>query len=281
MKLTEYKPSTTHRVLVYGAPKTGKTTAVGKLASSYGLDYLDLENGANSLVYNIPAKDQDNINVIEIPDTKEYPIAIETILKIFTGQKVKICERHGKVACMVCQAAALKADAPTGPEAISFNELELATYPHDRIIVIDSATQLTNSCMNNICKGKGDDYKPDWEDWRKLGAILDRVFSQIQQAHYNVVVISHETLVEMEDGKKKLVPIAGTSNFSKTFAKYFDDVIYTDIVNRRHRCMSSSTASNGILTGSRSNIDLEKLPENLLANPLLAIFKPELLTPTK
>jgi hypothetical protein len=64
-------------------------------------------------------------------------------------------------------------------------------------------------------------------------------------------------MVEMEDGTKKIVPIGGTSNASKVFAKYFDDVIYCEIVNKTHRLVSSSTAKANVLAGSRSGKDLK------------------------
>jgi hypothetical protein len=244
MKLNDYIPASTRRILVYGAPKTGKTVLVGGLATKYELTWFDLENGANSLVSNIPKEFHKNIELIQIPDTKEFPIAVETMLKVFNGSKVTICEAHGKVSCALCKM--------TG------TVVELNTMTQNQIVVIDSATQLTTSVMNYIGKGKTDDWKPDWEDWRKQGSILDRIFTQIQQAGYNVVVISHETMAEMQDGKQKIVPVAGSSNFSKTFAKYFDDVIYCEMVNKKHKFASGTDYGMNILSGSRSNLKIEK-----------------------
>jgi hypothetical protein len=73
----------------------------------------------------------------------------------------------------------------------------------------------------------------------------------------------------MEDGKKKLVPIGGTSNFSKTFAKYFDDVCYLEIVNKKHRAASATTYSGSIVMGSRTGKELEKME----TPNLLELFK--------
>lgn len=248
MKLSAFKSSATKRILVYGAPKTGKTVLVGKLAEAgFKLKWLDLENGAGSLLTNVKPEFHDNIELIQIPDTKAMPIAAETVLKVVSGSKCIICETHGKVNCPVCKS--------TGSEICT------ATMQHDEILVIDSATQLTNSIMSHIARNKPDDYKPDWDDWRMQGALLDKIFSMIQQANYNVIIISHESLVEMEDKKMKIVPVAGSSNFSKTFAKYFDEVIYCEMVNKGHRFGSSTGYAMNVLSGSRSNIVTEKMAE--------------------
>jgi len=246
MKLSDYQPSATRRILVYGAPKTGKTVLVGNLASHFNLKYIGLENGQNSLIPGVPKEFHKNIELFQIPDTREFPIAIETCLKLFSGAKGTICQKHGKWNCPLCAKT---------PEELT--TIELNALGAKDIVVLDSATQLTNSCMSHICKGKGDDYKPDWEDWRKMGAVLDRVFSQIQQASYNVVVISHETMTEMQDGKMKIVPVAGSSNFSKTFAKYFDDVVYCELVNKKHKFASSTGYGMNIISGSRGNVSIE------------------------
>lgn len=246
MKLSTYKPSATKRVLVYGAPKTGKTVLVGKLAEAgFNLKWFDLEKGVASLLTNVDAKFHDNIELFSIPDTKAVPIAAETVLKVAAGVKCVICEQHGKVNCPLCKSAGA---------LIELNAMQ----PRD-ILVIDSATQLTNSVMSHISRGKPDDYKPDWEDWRMQGALLDKIFSMFQQANYNIVVISHEALVEMEDKKMKIVPVAGSSNFSKTFAKYFDEVVYCELVNKGHRVGSSTGYAMNVLTGSRSNVSTEKM----------------------
>jgi hypothetical protein len=79
----------------------------------------------------------------------------------------------------------------------------------------------------------------------------------VQQSKYNIVCITHETETEMEDGRKKLVPVAGTASFSRNTAKYFDDVIYCEVKNKKHQFASSTTYANNILTGSRSAVSLE------------------------
>jgi hypothetical protein len=101
---------------------------------------------------------------------------------------------------------------------------------------------------------------------------MDIFLSQLQQAGYNVICISHETQADSEDKKTKLVPVAGTRNFSRNSAKYFDHIIYAEVKASRHTFMSSTTASTWIMSGSRTNVAIEDYPDA----GLLPIFKPEL-----
>jgi hypothetical protein len=257
MKLTDKVPSTTHRVLIYGAPKSGKTQLAAALAATYKLIWFDLENGYATLL-KLPKAHQSNIELISVPDSKVFPIAIETMLKVITGNPVSICEQHGKVSCPLCR----KDNLPT-------TDIELAKVGADTVVVIDSLTQLTNSAVAFITKNQPDDYKMDFSDWGNLKAVVEKFLSQVQVARYNIVCISHEEEVEMEDGRKKIVPVCGSSKSSRNTAKYFDHVIYCDVKNRKHGAASSTTFSNNVLTGSRTDAILESE-----VNPSLAsIFK--------
>ena len=264
MKLTDFIPSATRKILVYGAPKTGKTDLVGQLAASKKLWWFDLEDGVKTLLHSprmTPAM-LANIELFRIPDTQIFPIAARTLLKVIKGLPVAICHTHGAVACPLCA---------NGKGASS--TISLRDFTTNDVLVIDSVSQLAASAMNDIQKdviSKDQfDKKPDWDDYANQGRIMDRIFSILQQAPFHVVAISHEQLVEMEDGKKKIVPIGGTSQFSKTFAKYFDDVVYTEVLNKKHKVGSSTDYSSNIIAGSRSNKVLEKME----TPSLLELFK--------
>lgn len=253
MKLSDYAPSAARKILVYGSPKTGKTDLVGQLAAKYRLHWFDLEDGIKTLLSSPRMKKEwlNNIELFRIPDTQIFPIAINTLLRVVKGGEVKICNLHGAVSCPHCAKA--NAESST---------INLSSFTNDDVFVLDSASQLSASAMNYIQKDVISkdlfEKKPDWDDYSRQGRILERIFSILQQAPFHVVVISHENLVEMEDGKKKLVPIAGTSQFSKTFAKFFDEVVYCDMVNKKHKAASSTTYSSSIIVGSRSGKELEK-----------------------
>lgn len=258
-RLNQKQKAKTHRCIIYGAPKAGKSLLAGKLAEYYDIIWVDMENGHETL-FQLPEEWQERIELITLPDTRSYPIAIETVLKMVKGA-VSICDEHGKVGCMVCKR-----------ESLPTVEVDLPKLDHNHVVVFDSLTQLSNSAIAHITKNKPDDYKLDWEDWGNLGKLLDIFLSHIQQAGYNVVVISHETEAETEGKKKTLVPVGGTRNFSRNIAKYFDHVIYAERKNKRHVFSSSTTYATTVLTGSRTGVALEDSTEA----SLLQIFKPEL-----
>ncbi len=250
MKLSQKSASKSHRVLVFGPPKSGKTQLAGSVALNPKLNVLlfDLENGSDTLL-KLPPESHDRIEVISIPDTRGFPIAIETILKVIKGGPVDICEAHGKVSCAICKS-----------KSLSFSHVELNSLGPDTIVIVDSLTQLTNSAIAHITKAQSDDYKMEFDDWANLGKLMETFLSYVQQAPYNIICISHETEVEMEDGKQKLVPTAGSRNFSRNTAKYFDEVVYCEVKNKKHVAASSTTYANNVLTGSRTGNVLESKP---------------------
>jgi len=265
MKLSNIAQETTHRVIIYGGPKVGKTELVGNLSTDFNLLWFDVEHGYATLT-KLPLAQQERIEIISLPDTRDYPIAIETLLKVFSGSRVEICEAHGKCGCMLC-----KKDAKPFT-TVCLNELDTST-----IVVVDSLTQVAVSAIANITKGKPDDYRYDWEDYRKQGTLMDKLLSNMQQARYNLCVITHEVEVEMEDGKKKIVPAAGTTNFSRNTAKYFDHVIYAQVQNKKHAFGSSTVFGMSLVTGSRTDVTIEKEA----VPTLLDIFKAKQVAPTQ
>ena len=255
MNLDEFVPSARGKVLVYGAPKTGKTALVGKLASKFTLHWLDLESGIKTLLNPaiLDPKFRKNINVIPVPDHKLYPVAIDTVREVLRGGKKRICMEHGKISCPLC----LK------QPAAKWSELDILTFTNSDILVIDSMSQLANSAMNRvilkeITKPGGEEYKRTYADYAAQGNLMEQVLSFIQALDVNVAVISHELESESLEGREKIVPVAGTRNFSLTCAKYFDSVVYTSVLNKQHRANSLTTFSPTIVTGSRLPVSVDE-----------------------
>lgn len=252
MKLSKMTGTIEQRVCLFGPPKVGKTRLIAMLAQYYNLLVFDLENGSITMSQ-VPEEYHDRIDIIKIRDSRTYPIGIETMMKVVTGKPVLICVSHSKVACPICS----KTGAET--ERVCLDEVGL-----DTIVVIETLTQLTNSGIAHITKGQPDDYKLQLDDWGALKVLIDKFLSQIQVARYNVICVSHEEEVKFEDGRTKIVPVAGSSNSSRNTAKYFDHVIYCNVVNKKHVVGSATDYSMSVLTGSRTNVKLEANKEATL-----------------
>ena len=259
-KLDTKKSTKIHRCLLFGPPKTGKTLLAGKLAEHYNLIWIDLENGHETL-FQLPKEWQHRIELISIPDTNAFPMAIQTCLHM-VKHKCTICEEHGKTDCIICKREDKPAVAVDLPNLRDMNT----------VVVFDSGTQLSASAIAHITKGKPDDYKLERDDWGNLGKLMDIFYSHIQQSNYHCIVISHEVEAVTEGKKNKIVPVAGTRNFSRNVAKFFDDVVYCEVRNKKHTFASSTTYATNILTGSRSDVAIEDAQEP----SLLEIFRPDL-----
>lgn len=260
-KLSTKKASEFKRVIVYGPSFSGKSLLVGKLAKEFQLIWIDMEAG-HGVLYQLPIEYQENIEIVNLPDTSSYPIAIETMLKLVKGA-VDICEEHGKVSCMVCK----RTDAPT--VHVDINGIKKGT-----ILVFDTLTQLTLSAIANITKDarKQDEmYKLKTDDWGGLKMLMDIVLSHVQAAQCDIVCITHDNEVQPEGKKLDIRPVGGSRNFSKNITKYFTDVVYLERKNKKHVCFSSTTANNTVIAGSQTGASLEWLEEP----SLLPLFMPE------
>ena len=254
MDLNSYEEVRRTKVLIYGPPKSGKTALMAKLAEAgYTLWWMDMENGIKTLMNPAILKPEfrKNVKLINIPDHAMLPIAFDAVRQVLKGMDVKFCFLHGKNACPICTKE---------PGAKYSDALNLSKFTDKDILVIDSWTQVSNSALSKITlknRQKDDEYKPTWDDFRAQGTYLDEVLGKFQVANLNIAVLSHEVDVEKDDKKEKIVPVSGTRNFSKTTAKYFDEVVYLQVMNKKHSVYSGTTFSNTVLTGGRSGVRLE------------------------
>lgn len=250
-------PAKTHSFLFYGPPKTGKTELVATIADAPEIDrvfWFDLENGADTLLRmhrdgKLSDAAMEKITYIKIPDTREDPTAIETLLKsIASKAAVKICEEHGKVNCQAC----LTAKKP----AIDFEYSKLTKRD---ALVIDSLSQAGMSAQNLATKGKPVEYKLQLDDYGAMGKWLHDVCTVIQAAQFcHIFAITHVSLMKNPEGTSDVYyPLCGSSNFSCNVAKYFGTVVFVNKKLKKHRAESSTLSSMNTLAGSRLGLELE------------------------
>ena len=245
-----------HSILIYGPPKTGKTKLAGtaaKIKEVTRIFWFDLENGVETLLgMGLTDEELAKITVVKIADTRDNPIAIETMLKALTSKtSVKICEQHGKVNCAECA----KASAP-------FISFYLKDLTHNDLLVIDSGSQLGDSALGAACLGKESMFKPTFDEYGMVNKWLGDICSVIQQcANTNFVVLTHEIALEDDEGKDKFFPLMGSKAFSMKCAKYFGTVVYVHKKLNKHVAGSSSTYLGDRMSGSRVNAKIEKQSE--------------------
>lgn len=255
MDLNEYEEVQRHKVCLYGPPKSGKTAAAGELAGEgFKLWWFDFENGVKTLRNPEILKPEfrKNVSLFNIPDHRAYPIAIQTLRELFKGGNKKFCFTHGKNQCSLCAK---------NPDAKWSEEINLANFTDKDILVVDSWTQVSLSAGNQVTLKaweKDNEYKMTFDDYRAQGMWQDEILSKFQVSNLNILVLNHEVDVEKSESKEKIVPQAGTRNFSKTFAKYFDEIIFMQVLNKKHSIYSATTWDNAHLTGGRSGIKLEE-----------------------
>lgn len=254
MKYSQVKARQPAHILITGEPKTGKTLLVTTLAAKgFKILFFSLDNGLMTVFDKVP-KDllESNFEFVSLPDTTDFPVAYQTLYTVLQGKPTHICDQHGQVQCTVCKKDLSK----------TWTDVCLSDLGLDWVIVMDHATQLTKSAMNYYLKKQSKDpeeYKFEWEDWRKLGVMMDRIFLPIQQSRNNWIVLAHVSEVEMEDGKKKLTAAIGTGNYARNSGGFFDHVVYCEVANMKHNIGSSTTFRVSAITGSRSDIAIEKM----------------------
>lgn len=245
-----------HSILIYGPPKMGKTRLVGtaaRIPEIKRIFWFDMENGVETLLrMGLTDDELEKVIVFKLPNTRDNPVAIETMLKAFSAKSpVSICDNHGIVSCSECT----KTGAPS-------NSFSLSICTHNDLVVMDSGSELGDSALSATMKGKEAMFKPGWDEYGIQGKWLGDILSVVQQAkHTNFVVITHELVTEDTDGKDKYFPLMGSKPFSMKVAKYFGTVVYVHKKMNKHVAGSSSTYRGDILTGSRVNAVMEKVAE--------------------
>lgn len=249
-----------HAILVYGHSKTGKTWLVGTAAQIPEVKrivWVDVENGSATLSHmGLTTEEKAKIILIKIPDTREVPRAIETVLKMLSSKDgVTICYKHGKIDCKEPPCINPITKKSTG----TFFRLQDMT--HEELLVIDTGSQLGDSALALATIGKDISYKPTFDDFGEAKKYLHSIFSVLQAAVFtNPVVISHMIAIEEEyNGIKrdKFYPMVGSRAFSQVVASYFGTVVLTETRLGKHIAGSSSTYKADYVTGSRLNIKLE------------------------
>lgn len=258
-------------ILLYGPSKSGKTRLVAtaaKVPEVENIYWFDGENGIQTILnMGLTEEELAKFTVYKIPDTRDNPRFIETLLKGFTTKgEVNVCDKHGAVGCKACGTEYKTTEYPG-------EKFNLQKLTNRDVVVIDSGSQLGTSAINYATFGKPVEYKLLQDDWGAVRKYLTDIMLVIQQcANTNFVMITHELLTEGVDGKERIYPLIGTKAFCAECSKFFGTVIYTSIELGKHKAGSSSTYKSNVITGSRANVSLESIKDASVMNTLIPLF---------
>jgi hypothetical protein len=255
-----------HSILVYGAPKSGKSALAATAAESKNIDnvyFFDNENSWEVMLWMLESgklseEAAAKIKVINISDNVREPHAIETMLKVLNSMKAPVYVRYsdGKIV----------PQKPREPDP-DILEFQMSKLTLRDVVITDSLSQLGDSAAAGIMLGRGDTAKMEWDDYAAQGKWLGDCLSIVQQAKFcNFICVTHEILLPDQDGIDKFFPMCGTKPFCHKVAKYFGTVITTKMKVGKHIAGSKTSFSKQCLTGSRRGIELENMKKASLAS---------------
>lgn len=257
---TPVRAKRVHSILVYGMPKVGKTelaATIAKIPAIKRVYYFGGENGHETILDmyargKLTLEHLEKITLVNIPDTREAPIFIETLLKaIATAAPVKICEAHGRVACPTCTRA-----------KAAFIDFDHSSLTEEDAVIIDSMSQAGVSALNAAMRGMSQETKAGWDEYGLQGKWLSDICTTIQAGKFtNFICITHVQVLEDENGKDVYTPLCGTKSFSSGMAKYFGSVVFCEMKMKKHKAGSSTVYNAMTQAGSRIGLVLEKEDE--------------------
>lgn len=253
------------KILVYGAPKSGKSLMVGQLAEhGYNLYWFDGENGADVLLQ-LSQEAKERIKLFSIADLKTDPQFIKVADQFTQMKDFTICHLHGKLNCVDC-----KVKRPEDKD--EFKWIEVLNDPK-AVIVFDSLSQLVTSTQNHVARNDtfddfgsiNKDSKREWGHYMAQNLLLSSFLTVVQNSRVKIVCISHETNLDAETnvGAKLVIPTGGTSTQSKSVSKYFGHVIHCRVKANSHGVISGTTSDVQVVAGSRLNINVGKAEHGL------------------
>jgi len=275
-------------VLVWGPAKTGKTRWVSTIAKAPQIKNIflwDLENGFETIIHAtnpdgtpfLSTEELSKINLIQVRDTPDRPLAAETMLKVFSSTRgyTGINASDGKVKWQKPSRQDDDDNIVVGPD----------DWGQDTCHIVDSISQLGIS-MLNFAKLDMGEVKDQRRLYQHATINLNNFFTMVQASTAFVICVTHVQTVETVltrdksknpiDVKEDHYPLCLSKNYSKNVARSFGSVIYKYIDGFSFAHVSTPTKKRGIQAGTRTDIDISSTPDATLPEMLkLVEFKAE------
>lgn len=191
--ITSYSLEDRIRVIIQGPPKAGKSVLAMQFPKPYFID-LDVNLGG-------PLRYASRAGL-------SLPVGYDVLDKDEKGNEVKPQQRYARLNTL------LKA-AQENPEI--------------ETIVIDSATQLTQVLIDEVCRSQGklspDDFKDGRQFWGFFGRLGVGVMAALKSMRKHIVLTAHEKVNKTADGSIVYpIKIAWPGQLGQVIGAYFTDV---------------------------------------------------------
>ena len=275
-------------VLVWGPAKTGKTRWVATIAKAPQISKIflwDLENGFETIIHAtngdgtpfLSEQELTKINLIQVRDTPDRPLAAETMLKVFSKPRgyTAINPSDGKVKWQDKERKKDDDNIIIGPD----------DWGQDTCHIVDSVSQLGIS-MLNLAKLDLGDVKDIRRLYQPATTNLNNFFTMVQASNAFIICVTHVQTIEIVltrdksgnpiNTKEDHYPLCLSKNYSKNVARSFGSVIYKYIDGYEFAHVSTPTKKRGIQAGTRTDVDISSMPNATLPEMLkLVDFKAE------
>jgi hypothetical protein len=248
-------------LLIYGAPLSGKTSAVAHFAKKYKLHWFDLDGKHQSIYSAIDKQYWENIELFRCVDTPEKPRSASLVLKALSSTKpITFCQAHGDLQCNQCMLA----KAPM--ETFDLSSLKCG----EDIIVIDNLSTVSDSTMSKNL-GFVDAFTPkvkEYGHYNKQEFTLNNLIAYAKSCGVHVILIAHEAGQTYEDGAEKLTPVCGSKAYSTRIAGKIHHVVRARFHNMKFKLSSEAEAEPGAQLGTVSGRKVKDVES------LIQIFTP-------
>lgn len=228
-KLTEHHASSLVKLILIGDSGAGKTgSLISLIREGYKLRILDLDNGLDSVVALIRHEGLDASNV-------EYESRRDVYKAIGSGEPICLQPKAFAESLKLMD----KWSDGTSP----------AEWGADTIFVIDSFTALGRAAFE-WARGMKRDAKEPRQWYFAAQQALEAVVGNLAGSNFNtnLILISHISYRELQDGTVKGYPSAIGQAFGPTFAKYFNTLLLCETSGMgKNTTRNIKTLPNGII----------------------------------
>ena len=181
------------RVIIQGPPKSGKSVLAMQFPKPYFID-LDVNLGG-------PIRYAQRAGL-------PLPVGYDTVDKDEKGAEVKPQQRYTRLNRLL---------------------MEAQSNPEIETIVLDSATQLTQILIDEVCRSQGktspDDFKDGRQFWGFFGRLGTGVMATLKLMRKHIVLTAHEKINKTMDGSIVYpIKIAWPGQLGQVIGAYFTDV---------------------------------------------------------